>query len=373
MMLRFKVATNHFKQLLLGDLHLPGKAQEVALFEELQKCNTVVGITSRSWSDWFANPNIIPKVGKVKTLDKLASSKVQLISRNCFKDKTQLQNYFLNMIHGGLVSEMLQSSKSKHPLTALKARADNYLPDSTLHLHLDAIEICALSDGYGDIPWETVKQVGAERILKLLTNRWGPRKGTVFSELTSDLQLKWDAASPVERIEIRKSIARFKPDLFERNLVARAIPDWNITGIEADASPLHIYKVLFSLAADTKFLVADRLEIWSLDLATAALAMHALAWSDRYTTFDQPISDELIFWCAFDDLFFSQEAIDSDNQDFVGAMTRCNAEWSMDSFEVFLQARNIYQNELKDLGISENDVISTAMQATSVHPLIYKA
>jgi hypothetical protein len=185
--------------------------------------------------------------------------------------------------------------------------------------------------------------------------------------------LELDAANPEERIEIRKFYDRFKNDFFEKSLNARAIPDWNIAGIEADVSPLHIYKVLFSLAADSKFLVADRLAAWSLDLATSALAMHALAWTDRYTTFDQPISDELIFWCAFDDLFFKQESIDSDNQNFVGAMSRCNAKWGIDSFEVFLRARKTYLNELKDLGISESDVISTAMQATSVHPLIYRS
>ena len=115
------------------------------------------------------------------------------------------------------------------------------------------------------------------------------------------------------------------------------------------------------------------MEAWSLDLATAALAMHALAWTDRFTTFDQPISDELLFWCAFDDLFFKQESIDSDNWDFVRAITRCNAEWRMNSFEVFLRARKIYHDELTDLGTSESEIIALAMQATSVHPLSYRS
>jgi hypothetical protein len=368
--LRMKVATNHFKHLLLGDRHEPGLHQEITTLNELAlKCKNV-DITGKTWKSWFESPQIVPRIGTIQTLDELASCSTRVVSKRDGEEKALPSSFFEQLVHGGLVKQMLQASKSKHPLIALKDRAESYRPISTLHLHLDAIEICALSNGYGDIPWDIVKQVGAERVLRLLTERWGPRQGSVYSELTSDLQLEWNAASTEERIEIRKAFARFKPDLFERNLDSRAIPDWNITGIEADVSPLHIYKALFSLAADTKFLVADRLAVWSLDLATAALAMHALAWSDRYTTFDLPISDEFLFWCAFEDLFFSQESIDSENQDFVGAMTRCNAEWRMDAFDVFLRARKTYQNELKDLGISENEVIAVAMQATSVHPLI---
>lgn len=262
-----------------------------------------------------------------------------------------------------------KASKSKHPLISLRDRAESYKPISALHLHLDAIEVSALAEGYGDIPWETVKQIGAERILNILTDRWSPRHGSIYSELSSELRLKWDAASPEEQSEIRKNIARFRPDRFESIIKARAIPDWNITGIDADISSQHIYKALFSLAADSKFLVADRLEAWSLDLATAALAMHALAWTDRFTTFDQPISDELLFWCAFDDLMFRNESIDLDNRDFVGAMTKCNSDWSPESFGLFLSARETYHGELKEVGISASEVIDIAMQATQIHKL----
>lgn len=370
--LRMKVAVNHFKHLLLGDLHVSGVHQETEVFKKLATRCKDVSISDKTWKSWFADFPIIPRIETIRRLDELASCGIRVVSKRDGEEKAISPTFYGQLVHGGLIKKMMQASKSKHPLVSLKDRAESYRPISTLHLHVDAIEICALSEGYGDISWETVKQIGAERIFKLLTERWGPRQGTVFSELTSNLRLQWDGASPEERIEIRKDFARFRPDLFESNLNARAIPDWDIAGVRTDVSPLHIYKVLFSLAADTNFLVADRLAVWALDLATAALAMHALAWSDRYTTFDQPISDELIFWCAFDDLFFSHESIDPDNQDFVGAMTRCDAEWGLESFERFLQARKIYHDELIDLGISEKDVLSIAMQATKVHPLFYR-
>jgi hypothetical protein len=370
-MLRVKVAVNHFKRLLLGDMHIPGKAQEISTFEELEKDHDAVEISGRAWSNWFSNPDVVPKVDKVKELDRLASASIRLDSKNGLKDKHLPANSFYHMIHGGLVSKM-KSSRSKQPLIAMKDRAENYRPDSALHLHLDAVEVCALSVGHGDIPWETVKKIGAETILRLLAEKWGPRGGSVYSELSSDLRLEWNAASTEKRASIRKSYARLVPDVFDRHLDTSAIPDWGITGIDNDISALHIYKALFCLAADSEFLVADRLEAWSLDLATAALAMHALAWTDRYTTF--LISDELFFWSAFDSLFFrfSTEAIDSGNHEILEAMNRCNAEWGLDSFDVFSHARKIYHEELIQLGISVNDVNELAMRATKIHPLVYR-
>jgi len=274
--LRMKVAVNHFKHLLLDDLHVSAVHQETEVFKKLAPRCKDVEISDKTWKSWFADPPIIPRIETIRRLDELASCAIRVISKKDGENKSLPSAFYGQLVHGGLVKRMMQASKSKHPLIALKDRAESYRPISALHLHIDAIEICALSNGYGDIPWETVKQVGSERVLNLIAERWGPRKGSVYSELTSDLQLEWDAASPNERIEIRKVFARFKPDPFERNLNAQATPNWNIAGIEADVSPLHIYKVLFSLAADSKFLVADRLAAWSLDLATSALAMHAL-------------------------------------------------------------------------------------------------
>ena len=371
--LRMTVAVNHFKHLLLGDLHRPGMHQVTEVFNKLEACDKTEGITNKTWKSWFEPPQIIPRIETIRRLDRLAECAVRTASMRDSEATKLPSEFYEQLVHGGLVNSMMKASKSKHPLIALRDRAENYHPISALHLHIDAIEICALAEGYGDIPWETVVQIGAERILKLLTNRWGPRQGTVFSELSSDLRLQWNAASPEERIEIRKGFARFRPNPFESSLNARAIPNWQLAGVEADVSPLHIYKALFSLAADASYLVADRLAAWSLDLATSALAMHALAWTDRYNTFDESISDEMIFWCALDDLFFTQELFNLDKQNFVGAMSRCNAEWSKDSCIKFFLARKLYRTELRDLGITRKDVISIAMQSTSAHPLVYRA
>lgn len=361
--LRMKVAVNHFKHLLLSDLHIPAVHQETAIFNKVGSRCKDVRISDKTWRSWFADPQIIPRIETVRRLDELALCAIRVVSKRNGEEKTLPPDFFGQLVHGGLIKKMMQASKSKHPLIALRDRAESYKPVSPLHLHLDAIEVSAIYEGYGKLSWETVKRVGAERILTILTERWGPRHGSIYSELSSDLRLKWDAASPGERVEMRRGLARFKPDPFESILNARAIPNWNITGIEADIASQHIYKALFSLAADTKFLVADRLAAWSLDLATAALAMHAHALDNRSVTLIELIPDELIFWWAFDDLMFSNAPIDLDNRDFAGAMSKCDAEWSEVSFEMFLRARKTYHSELHELGISVSEMADSAISA----------
>lgn len=366
-LLRLKFATNHFKRMMLGDLHVPGKAQTSTVFEALTGKAGENALTDRTWQSWFSNSPRVPKQEKIKTLDTLAAS----MNRGRPEEVLPV-NIYSEMVHGGLTHYLLAPSKSKHPLDTLLARANNYQPLSPLHLHMDALEIDALIDGFGeDVPWTAVKAIGAQRILELLAERWGPRHGSVYSGFSSNLSLRWEAATPEERSKLREFYARFKPDLFEYFLNAKASPNWSQIGVDADVSPLHIYKVLFALAADAEFLVADRLVTWALDLATAALAMHALAWADRYTTFGLHITDELIFWAAFDGLLFNSEPLEPDNRELVAAMTRCSAEWNLAAVETFLRARETYHSELSELGVSVNEVFAVAMQATKVHCLVY--
>lgn len=373
-MLRMKVAINHFKRLLLGDLHLPAVHQKSATFDELgRKCRDV-DIAERTWKSWFANPPIVPRIGTIQTLDELASCAIRVTSRRGCEEKALPSEFFSQMVHGGLVSEMMKASKSKYPLIALRDRAESYTPISALHLHLDAIEVSALSRGYGKIPWHTVKRVGAERILSILTERWRPRQGAVFKELTSDLRLEWEAADDARKSEIRAVWDRFRPPLFLAQMNAHAKPEWRLTGIDHDVSPLHIYKLLFALAADSKFLRSDRLVAWALDLSTAALAMHALAWTDRYATFDSiPMADELIYWIALDEILFGSESLDADNTEIIRAMERLDARWTDEAFGTFSKARETYHSQLVELGISPGEVREAAMQATVIHPIECRA
>jgi hypothetical protein len=356
---------------LLGDLHLPGKAQASAVFDALAVVGCEPRLSERTWQSWFSESPRIPKVDKAKILDTLSSVAIRIPGPQ-ESPRTLPDGTFSKLIHGGLLQSLTAPSRTKKLLPTLLARALEYEPVSPLHLHLDAIDIAALGEGLGDIPWEVMKAIGAGRILEILAARWSPRHGTAYSEFSSDLWLKWQNADDDERLSIRSAYARFKPDLFQHYLDRPARPDWEKLGVGADIAPSHVYKLLFSMAADANFLVADRLTAWSLDLATAALAMHALAWTDRYTTFGFRVTDEMLYWMAFYSLFFCDEEPKFDQFDLIPAMTINRADWCDQSQNTLLQGRRKYREMIEDLGVTAASVRMVAMQGVRANPLSYR-
>lgn len=372
--LRLKVATNCFKLQLLGeDLHIPGNPQVSAVFDALMTAGCQQLLSETTWKNWFSDTDVVPKIAKLKALDKFAAIAIRDPEHQGASTASFRSEPFSTLVHGGLVKHLTAQSSAKKLLPVLKARAIEYEPLSPLHLHLDAMEIGGLADNFGDIPWTTVKAIGAKRIMDILTARWSPRHGTVYATLSSDMRLKWQNADDVERQTIRSSFAKITPDLFPSLMVQAPKPNWEKVGISADVSSTHIHKALFSLAADSEFLVADRLATWSLDLATAALAMHAYAWTDRYTTFGHRITEELIYWMAFDSLLFADDVPRFDQFDVAPAMAASNAEWSDESVNTLLLGRDIYRSLLESLGVSAAEIRLIAMLGAKAHPLVYSA
>lgn len=272
--MRLTAAVNLFKQNLLGDLHVPGEHQVSAVFEAIGDCP----LTEKTWKSWFSESPLVPKIEKIKLLDALAESVRQSHGKRQIESKPPSEaGQLSDLVHRGLLRQLLAPSKAKRVLPILTARSAGYKPRSPLHLHFDAIDVDSPLDGFGDLPSAVVKKIAAQRILELLADRWGPRGGSIYSELSSDLKLEWDAATATDRKVIRRRWSNFKPDLFDFFMKETPLPYWKVIGVEADVSPLHIYKVLYSMSASPGFLVADRLASWSWDLATSAFAMHALA------------------------------------------------------------------------------------------------
>jgi len=367
--LRLTVALNHLKRNLLSISHQPKIAQWSLIADKLKGLPEETEITGRTWRGWFAQLNTIPKQGKTETLDRLGQS----VSLNRHQRKSPPAPIYTEFIHGGLVSRMMATPIPKQPLIAMLERAESYKPLSPLHLHLDAIQIDALDEGFGGIAWEVVKKIGSERILTLLHKQWNPISGSRYSTLSSNLKVELDSCSPLERAAIRKVYSRMKPDRFDIVLANPAQPSWSKTGIDSDIQPLHIYKLLFALGAETQFLVGDRLAAWSLDLATAALALHAYAWTDRFSNYGVPPSDAVIYGAALDDIFFSLEELNVYNGCFMSALSASPSNMIDIEYNKFLEARILYQTELIQLGLTFADVYAVSKIATKSHPLIHAA
>jgi hypothetical protein len=346
--LRLTAAVNLFKRTVLGDLHVPGKHQVSAVFEAIDDC----ALTEKTWKSWFSKTPVAPKIDKIKVLDTLAASMRQAHgNRQIASMPSSLDGQFSDLVHGGLVHQLLAPSKTKRELPTLMARSATYKPRSPLHLHFDSIDVDSRLDDFGETSGTVVRRIAAQRILELLAERWGPRGGSIYSELSSDLKLEWDAASQDERKLIRSRWSGFKPDLFDFFMKETPQPNWKSIGVEVNVSPLHIHKVLYSLSAAPGFLVGDRLTAWSLDLATSAFALHALASADPEILLGSTITDEMIFCRAFDQLLFKPECPEPDDWDLQEAMASCRAPWSTAAYETFLNGRDCYRSSLKDLGI----------------------
>ena len=351
--LRLRCAVNSFKSVVLKEKHVARQSQVQAMINALEHSTENMSIFDKTWGRWFSEEEHSPQATKLRTLDEIAAT---LAMGDHYSEKICATKGYADMVRGGLMKKLLAPTKSSNPLLVLIGRANDYEPVSPLHLHLDAIEVAGSYTDFGALPWSSVVAVAATRVLECVAERWGARQGSVYSTFPSDFYLKWNAASPERREEMRSFCRLSSPDLFPALMQPGGTPDWRLTGVSSDIPSEHIYKLLFSLAADPDFLVADRLQIWVIDMATSALAMHAFAWIDRYTTMGIQRTDEFIYWAAFYEIFFHAEPIDADGLSVALAMERSPATWDESSFTLFKRAREIYHRQLRAWGLSPAEI-----------------
>lgn len=170
---------------------------------------------------------------------------------------------------------------------------------------LDALELRAFCADFKGIPWSEIVEIAAGRVLDCLHRQWRPVDGRIYGFLSSDTRRRWVAASDEERKQIQAAFARLKPTPFETSMVAGATPSWLVTGITPDIPAVHTHRMLFSIGADADFLQGDRLMAWAMDLATAGLAAHALARTDRYRQFGLKVTKEQLTLAAVNGLLLT--------------------------------------------------------------------
>lgn len=369
--LRMTYAINNFKHLLLDGLHVAGEDQSDTVFRKISNLFPKEPLCKRTLHNLFVNSaSVTPQPGTINAMDEIGERFLYGARQSSGIEGPALNGYFDGLVRGGLLSEMTIQTKSKNVLDVLMTRACKYQPRSPIHLHFDAIETAAWAENFKGVPWASITQVAAARILEILSQRWGPRHGFIYSKFSSNFRLKWEAADSKEQARILAGLAVTHPNSFERLMEAGAHPDWPTVGCDADIAPAHIYKLLFALASVPDFLVADRFQAWALDLATAALAMYASAWTDRYTTMGVRVYDEKIFWMALEKVYFDPVPFDSGDE-LLPAMERLQASWGADSLNRFKEARTYYQDVLSQGGISAQEVRKCAMNATERHPLVF--
>lgn len=369
--LRLKLAVNLFKRHLLGSEHVPGHPQVEPMLQTVLGSRLFELIEIRTWVSWFERSPSIPKRRTIRELDRVALEGVRFVYAKEQAEHQLPSGFFEELVYGGLVSQMARFIRSKRLKSAVNETVSEYVPLSAWHLHMDAVEVSGLADGLGNLDWVYVKQLAAKRLMSLLSLLWGPRDGRIYEFFASDLRLDWLAASADEREQLRGSFDIFPKSSFVDSMRASPVPAWSIIGVEDDLAEVHIHKALLAIAADIEFLKAERLHAWAFDLASAGLAMHALAWTDRYTTFGLPVQSERLCWMALSAMFFDLEG-EWDDRQVKATMDHLRLAWSPEVEQSLLEGRASYLREIHELGLDVESLIAVARHATDVHKLIYR-
>ena len=370
--LRQPATINLFKMSHLGDAHVPGAHQSKEVMQAFADIGLDGTLDKRTWKGWFGDPR--PRRARsdgVMALDRYLDA-VQDPRKSQFLKVVPTNRFFVTLLEDGLATRLLAPTEAKLPEIALAQRSLEYTPESAIHLHFDAIEAVSMSEGNGEVPWETVKVLAAKRIMQLLHQRWSPRNGTIYRELTPNLELRWSSADAEERERILQVYRRLKPNMFEAHRKAVPRPCWKTAGISSDIPEGSAHRLLFALSTDSEFLVADRFQAWALDLASAAFAMHALAWSERYQTHGLRVSPELIFWRAFDRLFLSDEPRNVVDDGLAAALNVIGASWTEETLVTLHRARCWYGRWLSNLGLDVSMVSEIVRRCWQVRPIVYR-
>lgn len=365
--IRFAVAINVFKMLLLGEGHQPGKAQTTAVFDALAKHGLEILLTERTWQSWFSPNSGTPKLSKVRVLDQMAQRIGAFDGHGEDLASDTPENFFEEMVFGGLVAHMTHRTTSSRSLEVILCeRANSYFPLSALHLHLDALETASWVEDFGEISWTAIKKLAAERIFELLNLLWNRRRGLMYGSFCSSATSRSTRASD---LAIFEGYRGFKPNPGAAYFSGRKEPAWQRIGsiLELGSAPIH--KLMFLLARDHEFLADDKLIGWALDLSTAALALQAATWCHRHDDFGVFPSEEAIFWAALDAIFFQSVAPERNNHSVDVAMSRCQDFWTDQDFEMFLRGRETYQGLVEAAGVDINKLYVVAMRATEIHPM----
>lgn len=336
-------ACNLVKMACLGNQNMHGQHQSKLILPILEEFSERGDpLDQRTWCSWLKGERQL----KAKNVDLLD---------HVFESKTKKKNFIKGLI------EAWQPEDARR------------IMDWPIHLHFDALDAASYCGGNNDNEWRMEKQRRAESVFHQLHEAWNPTYGWVYSTFRSDLAIKYENADIEERARLKSLCAKFKPDLFNYQMKIKPGPSHELTYTYDLFSPANIWKFLFSLTADQDFLIEERLERWSIDLASASAALYGNAYSRRYETFGSVYPpEEVHFINGADDLFWNQDT-DLDTVLWrLGIGDQYEREYVAESFAPLWNARNIYRELMSDLGISIQAIANLMQEQWKARPLVFR-
>lgn len=367
-LLRRPLAVNLFKAELLGEEHLPGQAQVKAMVERFSQRHMPDVIGAPTLKSWFSIDGPTLKHASAIKMDRLIDAGTHPLLFERVPDAPPVNEFFLELACGGLISELRQRTTAKVPVDAISQRAATYQFSSPWHAHADAVEAAAVGQSNGEVPWEQLKLTAARRIQEYVHARWNPRNGSVFSSIPSPLAEAWARASALEREELKRPYAALG-DLFDQHMSYAPRPDWD-PGVDLDIGPASIHRLMFAVAADGDFLTGALLDAWALDLVTAGLAMHAVAWTDRYATHGVKVTPELDFWAAIEQGFLDDAPDDGQRwAALAGAVENAGLVPEDETVGRLVIGGDRYRGLLREVGLSGRRISALAGFGRAQNPV----
>jgi len=326
----------------------------------------------RTWTGWFKERPRRARRDSVAKLDGYFEQRTGLSGSGptVLPRRAPSSTFYVDLIEAGLVEELLRRTTAKPPIKTLLYRAFEYEPTSPSHLHLDALECAALPFDGGEGKCDTVKALAAQRVLALIYERWKPKAGSIYRQLSSSLKLRSNRSDDQTRKEIREGFAHSIPDRFEVKMKEAPAPDWRGIGVSEDFAPGDIHKVLLLLAAETEFLIDDRFDAWVIDLVTAGVAAYSLAQTNPHTIDTWGFNPICKYWHAIRTLFFADECDIRVEEDLEYAFSLIGGEFSIDVQRNLFVARKKYWEWLENLGLSARRISDLAYFRT-LNPLVF--
>lgn len=361
--LRFTVAFNLFKSMLLGDFHIPGRPQTMTVLNAIAglfegNSESEEAISDRTWQSWYEGRPILPRRRTLKILDGLLAKIMQ--NQSCMAIEPR---FIEELVTGGLMSKLTVPSRLNKVKSLVSDRAANYRPMSQIHLLLDTLEVAERTEGFQDLGSDALREIAAQRLAQLLHEKWNPREGFFYDSFKPNPYGFSDKADAQNREITNHHWFESDTNAAIRLRSLAASPNWFRTGIQEDVPPQHFYRLLFCLSADQNFLRGERLSAWVMDMASTTLILSAMdwPWSEQNSFGDGP--PESFFLRAITEVLFSKDDEPFDYWTLEPAILECRCI-ADDSLKLVLTAaRESVQTQLSILGIYP-DKMKKVIEAT---------
>lgn len=320
-------------------------------------------LAPRTWASWSEHAPPRPRADRIANLDRCANSFLLCAAGE--------KNFYQELIVGGLVQKLLAPTESKSPEFVFRQRAAEYVPKTTLHLHLDAIEIASLSVGNGAVGWGVVKKIATSRIAEILHSRWNHRLGSMYSAFAKNFGEETSLAMDSLQTDADLSLDAQLEQVARAWLARPRKPSQKLTSGHRGLSAEQVYRTLLALAADVELLKGEIFENWWLDLASAALMLHSSSWVNRHEIFTDLEAPEVIYLDALQSVYFRPSTLEETVRFSIDMRDLGKFPWDIESFALILSAQTAYRALLSELALSPAMVEAAYFSCEAAHPIIF--